>query len=109
MYRLTSKAREIRITQQAWSRASLGTADSLDEENTLAWDYIQYSILGSGHLISTLRVVEYFRCWSVGELIPRRQRANAYAIRRPQQVIDRLEECGLIERVRGGVMPTYHT
>ena len=106
MYHLTEYALTRTWTDHARRRISRGKADTLEEENALAWNYIEWTICHLTFRLSTSRIIAYFQSWQHSESRPRQQRANAYAIRRPQQVLDRLEERGLVKRIRGGVMPS---
>ena len=107
MYRVTDYAMSRTMPASTWWRALRGKADTLEEENTRAWIYIEWYVCRLA-LLTTSNIVVAFTNMQAHETIPRLQRANAYAIRRPQQVLDRVEERGLIERIRGGVMPSRH-
>jgi hypothetical protein len=89
----------------AWSRTLNDTAETEDGETTLVWEYIQQTILfylaPANQWVTTDLIKRWFSVMLRYSPCSRTQRGCAYAARHPQRVIARLEEYGLIERVRG--------
>lgn len=113
MYRITELYTTLVITSTAYDRATVGVAQTVEEEAALEWTFIELTtrifISATRYRFTTDKITSIFSHLRPRLMHPRVQRASAYVIRRPQQVLDRLEDRGLIRRVRGGIMHTRRT